>query len=228
MSDHGDSAEAGSRDARLSREFVRLADTLVDDFDVVELLDNLVHTCVDLLGVTAAGLLLLDHRQNLQPVASSDETSWLIELFQLQNDEGPCLDCVRSGEPIHTTGVGRMNDRWPRFGPAAERSGFSAVSALPLRLRHDVIGSLNLFYADGLAPVLPADTRSRSRSPTSPPSASSSNVPCTGPRCWPSSCRPRSTPGSSSSRPRGCSRSTAGSTWARRSKRSAATRASTA
>jgi transcriptional regulator with GAF, ATPase, and Fis domain len=159
MSDHGDPSEAGSRDARLSREFVRLADTLVDDFDVVELLDNLVHACVDLLGVTAAGLLLLDHQQNLQPIASSDETSRLIELFQLQNDEGPCLDCVRSGEPIHTTGVSRMNDRWPRFGPAAQRSGFSAVSALPLRLRHDIIGSLNLFYADGLAPVLPADTQ---------------------------------------------------------------------
>jgi GAF domain-containing protein len=159
MSDNGDASEAAGRDARLSREFVRLADTLVDDFDVVELLDNLVHACVDLLGVTAAGLLLLDHRQTLQPVASSDETSRLIELFQLQNDEGPCLDCVRSGEPIHTTGVSRMNDRWPRFGPAAERSGFDAVSALPLRLRHEVIGSLNLFYADGLSPAPPEDTQ---------------------------------------------------------------------
>ncbi len=136
------------RDARLAQRFVSLADTLVDDFDLVELLDRLVESCVDLLGVTAAGLLVIDQHGTLHPVAASTEATRVLELFQLQNDEGPCLDCVRTGEVISVPDVAEVRVRWPRFAQAAAATGFQSVHALPMRLRRETIGSLNLFTAD--------------------------------------------------------------------------------
>ena len=145
MNANGMGDPANGRDARLARRFVSLADTLVDDFDLVELLDRLVRSCVDLLEVTAAGLLIMDQHGTLHPLAASTEATRVLELFQLQNDEGPCLDCVRTGEVISVPDIREVADRWPRFAQAALESGFDSVHALPMRLRRDTIGSLNLF-----------------------------------------------------------------------------------
>jgi GAF domain-containing protein len=141
------------RDARLAERFVALADTLVDDFDVVDLLDQLVRTCVEVLGVATAGLLILDSRGDLHPVAASTESTRILELFQLQNDEGPCLDCVRTGEVVAVPDLREAAGRWPMFSQAAEGATFRSVIALPMRLRNETIGSLNLFGREGMPPL---------------------------------------------------------------------------
>ncbi|MGB6165181.1 MAG: GAF and ANTAR domain-containing protein [Pseudonocardiaceae bacterium] len=140
--------DGGDTHDRLARTFVELADTLVDDFDLVEFLHMLVDRCVELLDVSAAGLMLADFHDQLRVMASSAEDIHLLELFQLQNDEGPCLECHRTGEPVSHPDLSLAADRWPRFAPAAAESGFRTVHALPMRLRSQVIGALNLFHTD--------------------------------------------------------------------------------
>jgi GAF domain-containing protein len=123
---------------------VSLSDTLVDEFDVIDFLHVLTERCVQLLGVSAAGLLLTDQRDSLQVVAASSERTRLLELFQLQTDQGPCVDCFRTGQPVSVADLPSAG-RWPRFTAAAAEVGFAAVHALPMRLRNEIIGALNLF-----------------------------------------------------------------------------------
>src|SRR6478752_6519065 len=130
-SDDGGGAWQGRRSALLSERFVALADTLVADYDVVELLEGLVHSCVDLLDVDQGGLLLIDQRGHLQLVAASDEATRLVELLQLQSDEGPCLECVTTGTRVNVPNLATQQERWPTFSPAAMSQGFTAVHALP-------------------------------------------------------------------------------------------------
>ena len=131
----------------LSATFVELTDTMVADFDVIDFLHVLTDRSVQLLDVSAAGLLLADPRGDLRLVAASSEAARLLELFQLQNDEGPCLECFRSGQPVTATDLNTEAQRWPRFAAAAQEAGFAAVQALPMRLREQVLGALNLFRA---------------------------------------------------------------------------------
>ena len=136
------------REVLLARTLVELADTLVDEFDVVELLTLLVDRCVEVLGVSAAGLMLVAPDGDLRLAASSSEAMRVVELFELQSQEGPCLDCHRAGEPVVNQDLAIVNGRWPNFAPVALEAGFRSVHALPLRLRGQVIGAVNLFRAD--------------------------------------------------------------------------------
>jgi GAF domain-containing protein len=149
---------SATRERRLAEVFVLLADTLVADYDVVDVLDQLVRACVDPLGSTAAGLLLDDQRGHLTVMASSGESSQLVELFQVQSEQGPCLDCYRTRQPVTVPDLTAAAERWPLFAPVAIEQGFRSVHALPLRLRDDTIGALNLFH-DEVTPLDDADLR---------------------------------------------------------------------
>ena len=135
------------REALLARTLVELADTLVDDFDVVELLTLLADRCVEVLNVSAAGLMLAAPEGDLRVVASSSEEMRLVELFELQAQEGPCSDCYRTGKPALSGNLAGDEARWPRFVPVALKAGFRSVHALPMRLRGATIGALNLLQA---------------------------------------------------------------------------------
>jgi GAF domain-containing protein len=131
----------------LSRAFVGLADTMVDDYDIIDLLDRLVGYCVELLAADAAGLLLADSQRDLRVVASSQEDAEVMELLQLQADQGPCVECFRTGGPVSVADLADAAGRWPVFVAAiAERGAYRSVHALPLRLRGEAIGALNLFH----------------------------------------------------------------------------------
>ncbi|HET6739522.1 MAG TPA: GAF and ANTAR domain-containing protein [Kribbella sp.] len=124
---------------------MELADTLVDDFDVLDLLHTLCERSVELLQADAAGLILADQRSVLHVMASTTDEARLVELFVLQNDEGPCLDCYSTGKQIVNIDLDEVSERWPRFQAATSRAGYRSTHAIPLRLRGQVVGVLNLF-----------------------------------------------------------------------------------
>lgn len=135
-----------TREQLLTQTFVELADTLVSDFDIVDLLHTLATRCVDLTGVDAAGIMLADENGTLRVVGSSSERMYLLELYELQNSEGPCLDAYRDAQTVVADLL--ETDRWPTLREEAIRNGFQSVVALPMRLRSESIGALNLFRAE--------------------------------------------------------------------------------
>jgi hypothetical protein len=137
-----------STEQRLAQVFVELADTLVDEFDAIDFLSTLAERSVELLHAEAAGVIVMNMRGALHLVASTSDQAELLELFELQNDEGPCLDCFNSGRPVVNVGLVESRSQWPRFSAAAERVGFRSTHALPLRLRDSVVGAMNLFCLD--------------------------------------------------------------------------------
>lgn len=133
----------------VARTMVHLADSLVGDFDLVELLTSLADSCVEVLGVSAAGVMLVGPAGELRAVASSSEAMRTLELFEIQSHQGPCLDSFSTGVAIAHEDLHAAVGRWPLFAPEAINAGFSAVQALPMRLRDTVVGALNLFHVDG-------------------------------------------------------------------------------
>jgi GAF domain-containing protein len=161
MSEHEPSYEpshASAQSVRVAQSFVALSDALVDDYDVVELLDQLVRHCVSLLEIDAAAILLVGSDQSLEVMATSDEASRLMELVELQSRSGPCLEAVRTGESLAVTDPEELRDRWPALGRAADDVGFRAIYAFPLRVRDQRIGALNAF-GDGGEPLAESDMR---------------------------------------------------------------------
>ena len=132
---------------RLATVFVEVADTLVADFDLIEFLHSVAGHATDITGGGAAGVLLTGGDGTLHHVGASSEDARLLELFQIQNDEGPCLDCCRTGQPVVVPDLEQVRDRWPSFVPRALAAGMGSVHAFPMRLRDRVIGGLNVFQA---------------------------------------------------------------------------------
>jgi GAF domain-containing protein len=130
---------------RLADLFVDVADTLVADFDLVDFLVTLCEHATLVSSSEAVGIVLTDHHGDLRFMASSNESGRELELFQLQSDEGPCLDCVRTKEPVVNADLAQAGDLWPSFAQLAIGAGFQSVHAFPMRLREEVIGALNLF-----------------------------------------------------------------------------------
>jgi transcriptional regulator with GAF, ATPase, and Fis domain len=154
LHDHNDLCNGGDiamngddrgRERVVAEALVGLADSLVADYDVIELLHRLTFECLRLLPADAAGLLLSDQRGSLQLMSSSTEQARLLELFELQTDEGPCLDCFRTSRQVSSADLVDAESRWPRLAARVWEAGFSSVHALPLRLRDETIGALNLF-----------------------------------------------------------------------------------
>ena len=139
-----------NREQRVTEIFVEVADSLIDDFDLIDFLQQLSVRCMELINVAAVGILLADQNDILQTMAASDEHTRLLELFATQHDQGPCVECYKSGAPrtnINLTDP-QITSRWPQFAPRAAETGFVAANALPLRLRGRVIGTLALFQTD--------------------------------------------------------------------------------
>lgn len=133
----------------LTRTLVELADTLVDDFDVIDLLTLLTDRCCEAFDINDAGIMLASPTgSELRLMASSSTPMREIELYELQSSDGPCLDCYSSGEAVVNEDVERARQRWPAFAPAALAAGFRTVSAIPMRLRGRIIGALNLFRTE--------------------------------------------------------------------------------
>jgi GAF domain-containing protein len=136
------------REQRLSETFVELADTLVADFDVVDFMTLLTERCVELLGATDGGLMLVDALGELRVVASSSEQMRTLELLELQSSEGPCLDAYRTGVAVGADDIDAVVKRWPGFGDHVRVAGYRSIYAVPMHLRSNVIGALNLFNTD--------------------------------------------------------------------------------
>lgn len=139
------STSSGQREQDLAHAFVRLADTLVTDFDLIDLFEELCADCVRILEVDAAGVMLSDQRGTLQVAAASSEAAQLVELFQIQANQGPCVDCYRTSSSVGVEDLS-ADARWPLFSQRAREHGFAAAHALPMRLREETIGALNVFY----------------------------------------------------------------------------------
>lgn len=136
---------AENRERAIIDSFMGFADRLVDDFDILDVTVQLTEDCASLLDVAAAGLLLADARGVLRLLAATSEQSRDLEVFQLQREEGPCLECYRTGTAVSVADLHAEAGRWPRFAAVAEQQGFASVHAIPIRLRRNVLGALNLF-----------------------------------------------------------------------------------
>lgn len=135
-----------SRETLITRAFVSVADTLTTEFDVVDLLHNLVEQCTDILNTDAGGLMLVDDGGQLQLMTSTSEAADFVEVMQLTADRGPCIECFTTGKSVSVPDIAET-DLWPEFRQAALDSGFRSAHAVPMKLRGQVIGTMNLFAA---------------------------------------------------------------------------------
>ncbi|MFG2649253.1 ANTAR domain-containing response regulator [Streptomyces sp. NPDC048436] len=152
-------SERASRERLLAEAFVAVADSLTDEFDVVEFLQSMAVHSVELLGVSAAGFTLADSQGELGLVAASGGHAWVFDLFALQQGQGqgqsqdqgqgqgPGPDCYRSGTAQTNIALGdpEATTAWPGFAPRALAVGCAMTHVLPLRREDQALGTLQLF-----------------------------------------------------------------------------------
>lgn len=136
-----------SREAKINAAFVAMADALMKEYDIVDLLSTLLNACTDVLGVDAGGILLVDAAGDLELVASTSEEAQVVETIIIAAGEGPCIDCYESAAPVSVAEIEDVAERWPRFHRAALEQGFRSTYAVPMRLRSDVVGVMNLLHS---------------------------------------------------------------------------------
>ena len=136
-----------TREQQIVEAFVHLADTLVADYDIIDFLHYLIQRCVELIDVEEAGVMIASPSGHLQPIAASTERLRLLELFELQNHDGPCLDAYRTGEVVSAPDITTDEARWPTFAEHAAAIGFGAAHSVPMQLRDETIGAINLLRA---------------------------------------------------------------------------------
>lgn len=134
-----------SRETRLSAAFVRLADTVIAEYDMVDLLHTLLDDCVEILVVAAGGLMIANADGHLELLASTSEKADLVEVMQLAAGAGPCIECFTTGVSVSIPDIGDVTKRWPEFGAEALKQGFRSMLAVPLKLRGQILGTMNLF-----------------------------------------------------------------------------------
>lgn len=136
-----------TREEQVLAAMLQAVDTLVDDFDLIDFLHQLCDRCNELLDVSAVGIMLADPDGGLQLIAASDEHTRLLELFAVQTDEGPCVETQRSGTAHVNIALGSPEAAagFPRFAEQALAAGYATTHALPMRLRQQNVGALNLF-----------------------------------------------------------------------------------
>jgi len=137
-----------SREQQVGRAFVALSDTLADDFDPLVLFQRLVDQCASLLAVEGVGVMMRDARGTLRTMAASSEEALLLELLQLQNNSGPCMECYRRRRSVDVPDLSEERERWPEVVPAALGAGFASMYTVPLRVHAHVLGAVNFFRAD--------------------------------------------------------------------------------
>ncbi|MFJ8803434.1 GAF and ANTAR domain-containing protein [Streptomyces sp. NPDC102487] len=137
-----------TREQQITKAFVSLTDTVAEDIDPTVLLHRLVSHCVRLTAVAAAGVMLVTARGGLRPITVTDSRAAVTELFQSQTGQGPCVDCWRTGQPVSAPDLTAVPDRWPAFTDLARTAGYQGAYALPLRVKSQVVGALNLLMPD--------------------------------------------------------------------------------
>ncbi|MGW3664710.1 GAF and ANTAR domain-containing protein [Streptomyces sp. NPDC005141] len=134
-----------TREQQLTEAFVDLSDTLADDADPLMLLDRLARYCVDLTSIDAAGVMLVNARGQLRPAVATDDRTTLTEIMQVQIRQGPCVDAYDTGVQVHAVELRDHAEQWPAFVPLALAAGYDSAHALPLHVRGQTVGVLNLF-----------------------------------------------------------------------------------
>lgn len=144
----GDTGMTTTREQQLTEAFVALSDTLGDDVDPLVLLGRLIHHSVALTAIDAAGAMLVNARGGLRSAITTEHATELTEIWQAQTHQGPCVEAFTTGVAVHAADLETCKDRWPDFVPVAQAAGYRSAHALPLFLRGQSIGALNLLGRD--------------------------------------------------------------------------------